>query len=74
MWQEQQRAPRRRRRILVWTGALVIALVLVIALAPTFVNWGLGRGAVHGAFEKHINGTVEVSRLDLGWFGDCSAC
>jgi hypothetical protein len=46
---------------------------VLVAAAPTLVNLGLGRGAVVGALERNINGTVSLDGLSLGWFGPQTA-
>ena len=47
----------------------VLALVLgLVALAPTFVSWGLFRGTILGAVSGAVNGTVSITSLDVGWF------
>lgn len=53
-------------------GGLVVLLLLLVALAPTLVNWGVGRGAILGVIERRVNGTVRIRGLDLGWFGSQS--
>lgn len=39
-----------------------------MALAPTFVSWGLFRGTILGAVSGAVNGTVSVTSLSVGWF------
>ena len=39
-----------------------------MALAPTFVSWGLFRGAILGAVSGAVNGTVSITSLEVGWF------
>lgn len=39
-----------------------------MALAPTFVSWGLFRGTILGAVSGAVNGTVSIKSLSVGWF------
>lgn len=48
--------------------AVVALVVLLIALLPTLVSWGLGQGVIRGAIEKSINGKVGLNGLSVGWF------
>ncbi|MCH8165174.1 MAG: hypothetical protein IH889_06155 [Planctomycetes bacterium] len=44
-------------------------LVLLVAVGPTLVSWGLGHGLIQRALQQRINGTVAFDRLTLAWFG-----
>jgi hypothetical protein len=71
---ETTKKPRRRwRKALLGLGVLLLLLVMVVALAPTLVSLGVGRGAIVGALEQHINGTVSIDQLKVGWLGPQSA-
>jgi hypothetical protein len=66
--------PRRRwRKALFGLGLLLLVLFVLVAAAPTLVNLGVGQGAVVGALERNINGTVALDGLSLGWFGPQTA-
>lgn len=62
--------PRRRGRRTLAAFVFLFALLLAaVALGPSLVSWGLGRGFICRALEGNVNGTVHIDRLDLGWFG-----
>ncbi|MHC4419631.1 MAG: AsmA family protein [Planctomycetota bacterium] len=66
--------PRRRwRKALIGLGALLVVLIVLVAAAPTLVSLGLGQGAICGALERRVNGTVSCDRFGLGWLGPQSA-
>ncbi len=50
-------------------GGIALALVFLAAVAPTLVNWGLGRGVIQDAIGRRVNGTVAIGGVELGWFG-----
>jgi hypothetical protein len=60
--------PRRRR---IWYVLLTAVVVLgaLVALLPTFVNLGLGRGAIEGALAGFVNGTVALDDVHVSWTG-----
>ena len=60
---------RRGRKILFALGVLLLLGIVLIAMAPTLVNWGLGQGTLRDLAERSINGTVALQRVRLGWFG-----
>jgi hypothetical protein len=67
---ETTKKPRRRwRKALIGLAALLVALALLVVLAPTLVSLGLGRGAVAGTIERRINGTATLQALRVRWFG-----
>ncbi len=57
------------KTVLLRFGALFVVLALLVAFAPTFVNWGLGQSILRSKLQQRINGTVAFDRLDLGWIG-----
>jgi len=59
---------RRGARILAIAGGALVLVLGLVALAPTFVSWGLFRGTILGAVSGAVNGTVSVTSLDVGWF------
>ena len=64
------RPPRRLlKKALIAAGGVVLFLVLLAMLAPTIISSGLGRGAIRGAIQQRLDGTVTIGALDLGWFG-----
>jgi hypothetical protein len=60
--------PRRRR---IWYVLLTAVVVLgaLVALLPTFVNLGLGRGAIESALAGFVNGTVALDDVQVSWTG-----
>ena len=50
----------------------MLGLVLLGAVAPTLVSWGLGRGLIGDVIGRRVNGTVAIGGLELGWFGNQS--
>ena len=58
----------RLRRFLWAGGALLCALILLIALAPTLVSTGPGNALVASLAAKQINGRLKMSGLSIGWF------
>lgn len=59
----------RKKKFVIGLATCGSGLALLLALAPTLINLGLGQGLIRGAIEKHINGTVNVGNLHLTWFG-----
>ena len=59
---------RRGTRILAIAGGVLVRVLGLAALAPTFVSWGLFRGTILGAVSGAVNGTVSVTSLSVGWF------
>jgi hypothetical protein len=59
---------RRGTRILAIVGGVLVLILGLVALAPTFVTWGLFRGTILGAVSGAVNGTVSITSLDVGWF------
>ncbi|MFB3137721.1 MAG: hypothetical protein ACE10B_00695, partial [Phycisphaerales bacterium] len=57
------------KKVLLRLGVLFVVLALLVAFAPTFVNWGLGQSILRSKLQQRINGTVAFDRLDLGWIG-----
>ena len=49
--------------------AALAALVLLVALLPTFVGMGFLRGKVVSAVSEGVNGQVSIGELSLGWSG-----
>ncbi len=65
-----ERPPRRLlKKALIAVGGVALILVLLVMLAPTIISSGLGRGAIRGAIQQRLDGTVALTGLDLGWFG-----
>ena len=63
--------PSRRlfRKALIAAGGVALVLALLAALAPTIISSGPGRGAIRGAIQRRLDGTVVLAGLDLAWFG-----
>ena len=59
----------RIRRLLVPAIVLVLTLIVLAALVPTFINLGLGRGMIERAASANLNGTVTIDDLKIRWFG-----
>ena len=59
----------RKKKIVIGLATCGSGLALLLALAPTLINFGIGQGVIRGAIEKHINGTVAMDNLHLTWFG-----
>jgi hypothetical protein len=59
---------RRHRRWWKVPLALVALVILLVAVLPTFISWGLGRGMILSTIEGSINGKVGLSGLSVGWF------
>ncbi len=57
------------KKLLLRFGILLVVLALLVALGPTFVNWGLGQSILRSKLQQRINGTVAFDHLDLGWIG-----
>ena len=57
------------KKALLRFGILFVGFALLVAFAPTFVNWGLGQGILRSKFQQRINGTVAFDHLDLAWIG-----
>ncbi len=65
-----ERPPRRLlKKALIAVGGVVLILVVLAALAPTIISSGLGRGAIRGAIQQRLDGTVSLTGLDLSWSG-----
>src|SRR5687767_14019971 len=59
---------RRRRRFPTFTVSVVIALLGLVALAPTIVSLTpLGPRLVASAAAGRIDGSLEAASVDLGW-------
>lgn len=67
--QKQIQTPRKRRRWLKWTLAVLIVIILLIALAPTLLSSGPGTQFVLGQVNSRIAGALAMDDLSLGWFG-----
>ncbi len=50
-------------------GVLGPTVMLLAALAPTLVTWGVGHGVIRNVLERRVSGTVELGEVELGWFG-----
>jgi len=50
--------------------AIVVILLIVIALIPTLVSFGVGKGWIENAIAANFNGDVSIDRVKLGWFGE----
>ena len=57
------------KKALLRFGVLFVVFALLVASAPTFVNWGLGQSILRNKLQQRINGTVAFDHLDLGWIG-----
>lgn len=57
------------KKALLRFGVLFVVLALLVAFAPTFVNWGLGQNILRSKLQQRINGTVAFDHLGLGWIG-----
>jgi len=58
------------RRACIAIAALLAILLIFIALLPTLISAGLGRGTILGALQKPLRGHVTLDELDLGWSGE----
>ena len=56
------------RRLLILAGALLCALLLLIALGPTLLSTGPGTALVRSVAAGQIDGTLKMSGLSVGWF------
>lgn len=72
MADEPTPARKRKRRWPFVLGAAVMLILLLIALLPTLVTWGLGQGFIRRSIAKSVNGDVQFARLKASWFGDQS--
>lgn len=69
--QPSQTAKKRRRRRWPWViGGLVLAIILLIVLAPTIASFGFVRSMVLPSVSKSVapNGRLEVDSWSFGWF------
>ena len=68
--------PRRRagkaRTALLSLLTIVVLLAVLVIVAPTLVNLGLGQGLIRGAVQKQIDGEVSFAALKLSWLGEQS--
>ena len=69
MPQSANRPRRRRKKAVAVLISLGGVLVLLVALGPKLVSWGVGHGLIQRALQQRINGTVAFDRLTLAWFG-----
>jgi len=69
---KNKKVTRTRSRRMWWKlpTVLLVVLMIVVAMLPTFVSWGLGKGIIAGQVEKQINGTVIISHVSASWFGE----
>jgi len=65
----KKKPARRSKRILLAVGVLAGVLLLVVALLPTLLSKGLGRGRIASAIGSQLHGTVAIDALEVGWFG-----
>ena len=65
--------PQRKKRWLVWVGAVVGTLVVVaaslIALAPALLSSSFGRSIAVGYLQEYTSGKVGLNELQLSWGG-----
>jgi hypothetical protein len=47
----------------------VVAILALVALAPTLVSSGMGRGLIESRIGEAVNGTARIGSLSLSWFG-----
>ncbi len=59
---------RRGKRLLIVLGGLVVALVILVALAPTIAS-AIAPGIIESQAGKQLNGSVKVGGLSLSWGG-----
>jgi hypothetical protein len=59
----------RSRRLLTIIVVLACALLVLVALAPTIIALGPGRGIVASAVSANIDGDAEVDAVRFSWFG-----
>jgi hypothetical protein len=57
------------RIALVGVIALVVLLCALVALAPTLVSAGIGRGMIESRVGEAVHGSARIGSLSLGWFG-----
>jgi hypothetical protein len=62
--------PKRRGRLVRILLGAVAAIVLLIALAPTILSWGIAKSIARNALVDSINGDADVARVSLGWFSN----
>jgi hypothetical protein len=66
---KKETKPARKRRMLLWIAlAAFVALLLLVALAPSLLSTGPGRRAVLSQVNGRLNGRLDVDRWSLGWF------
>lgn len=70
---ERETSARPRKRLLVWGGAalgvLLVVIGLVIALLPTLLSGAWGRSLVVHAISPSVQGSVSLQELSLSWGG-----
>ncbi len=66
-------APRPRKKwlriTLLSVGGAAVALGGLVALAPTLVSAGLGKGFLESKAGQAVHGTARIGSLSLAWFG-----
>lgn len=65
-------SPRRKsllKKVGIGVGGVVVLLVVLVALLPTFINWGFLRGTINGEISGSVNGTVTIDGLEVSWGG-----
>lgn len=65
-------AKRRGRKIVIGLLVVVLIAAVLLALAPTLISLGPGRGVVANAISDRINGQARLDSLSLSWLGDQS--
>ena len=50
---------------------VLVLLIVIVALLPTLVSTGVGRGMIVSAVNDRILGRIAMQDLSLGWFGPC---
>ena len=58
---------RRGKAVRILLGALV-AVALLVALAPTILSMGIARSIARNAIGDAINGKADLGGVSLGWF------
>lgn len=64
--------PRWGRRILIVLALPVVLVAGLVALTPTLISAGLGKGSIVSAINANVNGTADYRSLSLSWFGEQS--